>query len=269
MSILQLKLNKMNRNLLILFSLVILFISCEELELQTSDPNIPIIESYISPGDSIEVLIYKQFVFESSDTVIEHLNTLDVNIQIADSWFTLNNAGKGIYKGYDLDILPNAEVNLEFEYNDKLVSSSTSIPTKPEDFTKSASKIEVSSGGFPSFSDPITLSWANTESDYHLIVVEVMGDNPDLIDDDEESPLRVFRNAPTQGESQDLNARNFTYFGQHRVILFKLNPEYAALYEQLGSTSLDITTPPSNIENGLGIFTGVNSDTLYISVVSQ
>ena len=50
------------------------------------------------------------------------------------------------------------------------------------------------------------------------------------------------------------------------MVLYKVNPEYAALYEDPGDNSLTIKTPFSNIENGLGIFTAVHSDILYIDV---
>jgi hypothetical protein len=50
------------------------------------------------------------------------------------------------------------------------------------------------------------------------------------------------------------------------VILYHLNPEYAALYKFSGNTSLDIKEPVTNFENAMGIFTGINVDTLKIYV---
>jgi len=49
-------------------------------------------------------------------------------------------------------------------------------------------------------------------------------------------------------------------------VLYHLNPEYAALYKFSGNTSLNIREPTTNIENALGIFTGINADTLKIYV---
>ncbi|MGC8802585.1 MAG: hypothetical protein ACP5PS_02250 [Bacteroidales bacterium] len=56
------------------------------------------------------------------------------------------------------------------------------------------------------------------------------------------------------------------YYGHNYVILYHLNPEYAALYKFSGNTSLNIKEPTSNIVNALGIFTGINADTLNIYV---
>jgi len=41
------------------------------------------------------------------------------------------------------------------------------------------------------------------------------------------------------------------------------------LYETAGTSSISIASPPSNIENGLGIFTGVSSDTVYLEVIKN
>jgi len=59
------------------------------------------------------------------------------------------------------------------------------------------------------------------------------------------------------------------YFGTYRVIIFHVLPDYAKLYEQTNSSSQNLTNPSTSIENGYGIFTGLNSDTLYIEVVEN
>jgi len=58
----------------------------------------------------------------------------------------------------------------------------------------------------------------------------------------------------------------FKYYGRHYLILYKINPEYAALYESTGNSSQNLRTPNSNIKNAQGIFTAVNSDTLLLNV---
>jgi hypothetical protein len=163
---------------------------------------------------------------------------------------------------------------LNFNYDSKELSSQTIIPSKPEGFASSATSIIVSGvygggmgAGIPL--EPVTLNWENDDNQYHMVVVENIETNPTLIYTDTDAPVRSFRNAPTIAVTQDLNMRSFSYYGNHRLILFKLNPEYAALYEQLGTSSLDIVAPPTNITNGLGIFTGINADTLYLSVRSN
>jgi len=55
-------------------------------------------------------------------------------------------------------------------------------------------------------------------------------------------------------------------FGTYQIIVFRVNTEYAALFDSSVGSSLSLEEPPSNIVNGLGIFTGLSSDTLYLEV---
>ena len=41
---------------------------------------------------------------------------------------------------------------------------------------------------------------------------------------------------------------------------------YAQLYDDNGTSSLNLAKPPTNVVNGLGVFTGINADTLLIQV---
>lgn len=266
----------------ILFFIILLmaFSACQKIQLQKSDSDVAVVEGYITPGNQLSLKVFRQLMFENGDTTITYLNDLDLKVSNGSQWFTLSNQDSGIYVNPAMHIEPGMLCSLAFEYNGKAISAETTIPGKPESFSSSAASIEAftfsgggpGAGGPPEMSDPISLSWLNPDEEYFLIVVENIEDNPSLItavDDENDRPQPVFRNTPVQSDSLDINAQMFSYYGTHQIILFKLNPEYAALYEQLSNSSLDITAPPTNIVNGLGIFTGINSDTLYVEVVSK
>lgn len=254
---------------------LLLFASCDEMEMQRADNNIPVVESYIHPGKEISVSIYKQLIFNSDDTTNQELDNLNVIISDGTNNYVLHNTGQGNYENPDIVVTENQEYSIQFDYNEKVVHAITRVPKKPEGLYLSSSTIEVfsfddivpGSGMMPDV-DPVDVTWSNPDNDYHIIVVENIEPNPVLITESTDLPMLSFRITPTQGTSQELRNRNFTYYGDHRLILYKLNAEYAALYEQLGTSSLDIVAPPSNIENGLGIFTAINSDTVYITAVS-
>jgi hypothetical protein len=264
----------MNLRFFIIIIAFMSFSSCDELEIQTSDPNIAVVECYIQPGHELSVKIRKQLIYNSGDSVYQVLNNLEVFLSDEFNVFPLSNTADGLYENPDVQINENYSYNLVFKYNEKQVSAITKVPGKPENFHSSSNTLKIGkftfgSGIPPEMPEPVTLSWTNQNVDYFMIVVENVEVNPVLINESTDRPIRIFRNTPTQGGSQDLPPMSFTYYGLHRVILFKLNAEYAALYEQLSNSSLDIKAPPSNVVNGLGIFTGINSDTLYIKVVSQ
>lgn len=262
-----------NRIVLILFLLSLVY-SCEELNLQEADDNVSVVECYLIPGDTINVKIVKQLIFNSSDTVCEYLDSLEVYLSDGEEDYLLSYLDSGVYQTTALMIEASKTYTLQFEYNAKIINAVTEIPSKPENFSISDTVVEPFTmgrfppGGEPEMPDSIGISWSNETGDYYMIVVENIESDPDLINDyeDDDRPPRIFRNTPTQSASQELNPQTFIYYGTHRIILFHLNAEYAALYEQLGRSSLDITAPPTNVENGLGIFTGINSDTLLIEV---
>ncbi|RLD82470.1 MAG: hypothetical protein DRJ10_05030, partial [Bacteroidetes bacterium] len=79
--------------------------------------------------------------------------------------------------------------------------------------------------------------------------------------------FRKFSAEPIDGDAYDLNTRRqLVFFGNYRLILYKVNQEYVNLYENISQSTLNLTEPLTNIDNGLGIFTGINSDTLSLQV---
>jgi len=56
-------------------------------------------------------------------------------------------------------------------------------------------------------------------------------------------------------------------YGRHRVILYRVNEEYANLYENRNQDSRDLNEPPSNIEGALGVFSAFNSVAAEFDVV--
>lgn len=254
-----------------MFTIILMIVSCEEINIKTANNDVPVVESYIVPGNKINLKIYKQLVFNSADTTNKMLDGLAVTVTNGVKTIMLNNLGNGEYESSQLIFSETDEYFIDFEYNDKKVSSSTRIPEKPIGLYCPVSTIEAMTftpgmGMGSERPEPIELSWSNPDAEYHMLVVENIEENPVLINEQTDRPARSFRSMPTQASKQELPPVSFTYYGMHRIILFRLNAEYAALYEKLGSNSLDIEAPPSNIINGLGIFTGINADTILVEV---
>jgi hypothetical protein len=231
-----------------------------------------VVEAYLSPGNTVSIHITEEILYTSSDSAVG-IDNLNVSISNSGTDHILTSAGSGYYTAdSSLKIIPGNTYTLEFEYNNKVITSSTTIPSKPEGFTESASTIAVQQfnpGGttMPVFPDPIELNWDNPDHDYYILVVKCL--ETSLVPTDTvNSNKPAFRTEPTQSNTYRLQAMQFKYYGTHEVILYKLNPEYAALYNDNGSNSLNLTSPESNISNGWGIFTGINADTLYVEVTN-
>ena len=58
--------------------------------------------------------------------------------------------------------------------------------------------------------------------------------------------------------------------GRHTVTVYRVNGEYAQLYENRTQDSRDLNEPPSNIVGGLGVFSAFNrGSSLTFEVVRE
>jgi hypothetical protein len=230
-----------------------------------------VVEAYLRPGQPIEVTISKEGSFENSTVdSLEFIDGLTVEINEGGNRYTLRSVGDGKYVSDEGVIAASEKIySLDFEFENKEVSASTYVPSRPQGFKLSADEIIVSRpvpGTMPMRPEPLEVSWENQNNDYHLVVVTVVEEDPEKIASGGISISGAFRNEPNTETTYEINDISFKYYGMHAVILYKLNPEYATLYEETGNSSLNLKSPYSNVTNGLGIFTGVNCDTLYLNV---
>ena len=73
---------------------------------------------------------------------------------------------------------------------------------------------------------------------------------------------------PTDANFFDINVRALEVFGPHRAVVYRVNQEYADLYENREQDSRDLNEPPTNVEGGLGVFSAFSSQGVAFDVVS-
>ncbi len=253
---------------------LILLIACNKEDIEYTDT--PIVEAYLIPGNYLTVKISRQIPFASEVEVSsDNINSLPIQVEWNNQTHQLTPLGDGNYIDSSIIVTEGAKYNISFSFNSKSVKAYTYIPTQPLNFTQSATTIEIeqmdTTSGPPSgtMPDPITLTWDNTDGSYYLIVVENIESTLVPIRDfgDETPPGNRFKKSPSNSSSEVINSMEFQYYGMHRIILYHVLPDYAALYNQNSANSLTLTNPSTSITNGYGIFTGLNSDTLFINVV--
>lgn len=260
-----------------LFTLLFAFLyACEKSDLSEVSPDVlPVVAAYLEAGQTPVVQITRQLAYGILDS--SDLNILDLAVYIesegVEHLLTQNTEG-----AYVADSIwkPAAgkTYRLHFTYNNLEVSASTTVPEAPVNFKASASSIEVPSfdigggGTPPDFPDPIDLTWDNTIGEYYQVAVVNTESDPELINDmgDDDRPRPRFSNSPEQNNSYELGFQSFSYYGNHRVILYRVNAEYVSLTQSTSDNSQNLSAPYTNVTNGLGIFTGVGADTLNIKV---
>ncbi len=257
--------------------LFLLFLSaCEKTALSTADDSVnrPVVEAYLQPGHIPKVRITYQLAFGSDETVVRPIEGLNVTLE------TDGTARPLLFSTTDTAYIADGSWRVEaektyrlrFDYNGSTVTAETFVPQKPMSFKTSASSIAIpqfsfgGGGGIPTFPDSIEMTWANPAGDYYLVVVENIESNPESVfeDNGDQLPRFTFRSEPEQTNTYEVGFQSFQYYGTHRVVLFRINAEYASLYDDNGNSSQNLTTPYSNVVGGVGIFTGLNSDTLMV-----
>jgi len=270
---------------IIISTLAILFFSGCTKTTQDIDlaSDIPVVQSFLLPGSTPEVSLSKviYFINEESDTDNSISNAI-VFLHSGSAKFLLSESedskGKYQYFGDDLLIEPLETYGISFEYNNEEVTSTTAVPAKPTGFKSSVYSIYLTRitadggfGGMPNNSS-IDLSWDDPDNEFHLVSVQYLEDTFDpvneLIEYDDPRSAANFTSLPVQNNTYSIRSRQFQFFGRYHIILMRITPEYASLYESLSQSSLDgLAEPESNIINGKGIFTAYHADTLQVKVI--
>lgn len=262
--------------ILIAFTVAFIFNACKKNEISEFTDS-PIIESYLLPGDYANVKISRQLPFSSDVSYSsEDIDNLLVQVTLNNTIYTMQPIGDGKYIDSSLVVSENDNYNLSFQFNLKNVTAYTYVPGKPADITQSATSITIerfdTTSGPPSggitMPDPIEITWSNPDNSYYLIVIENIEETLDPIRDfgDNAPPGNFFRKQPGNNSSEEIRSMEFQYYGTHRIIIYHVLPDYAALYDENSTSSQNLTNPSTSITNGYGIFTGLNSDTLWVEV---
>jgi SepF-like predicted cell division protein (DUF552 family) len=245
----------------------ILFSACKK-DVVTAKNDITdvVVEAYLYPQKKATVKL-SNLAHYDTDHPVTNIKNLSVSISVADKKEYLTYVDSGNYILTDTTFIQAGQnISLEVETDTKKITSSSIIPTKPTNFIASVYEItmpDLTTGTRPVYPDPILLTWDNMDGGYYLVIIETSEIAP------EEISTRNFGNGgntPSKNNTFSIRAQSFHYYGKNRVILFKINPEYSALYNTNSNSSQSLTNPPTNIINGFGIFTGVNSDTLFVNV---
>jgi hypothetical protein len=242
----------------------------------------------ISPLDAEEIAIVESYIYEGDSSIRVNVSrllpfsedTLDVKEGITGLTLLLNGAlmtdmGSGDYRlePGSSRIEAGTTYTLAFFYGNDSVTSTTRIPEKPVDFDVSdhilyADRITSSSGFGSGPMEDIDVTWTNDDDSYYYVTIEYLESTPDLINEEmEDLDVPTIQSiSPIQSSGTRLGMRNLQFFGHYRVVLFKVNQDFADLYQQISANSNNITDPVTSISNGYGVFTGMSTDTVFIEV---
>ena len=267
----------------ILLSALFGTISCEDVPDFELDDTIPVVEAFLYVGDPVDDIKITKVIPFDSDITDNEVNGLDIEITSNGNSYPLENAesggGRYFYPGDDLEIISGETYEINFIYEGDVISSSTNVPDAPTGLDLSSNEIEL-----PQLIDffdildlrqnenlRVNVEWDNPNGDYYFLVIENVESNPEPIDLNNILPFNFeFVSTPTQDNLFTMIPFiHYTQFGTHRIIVYRVNEEYALLYETIEQDSRDLNEPFTNITNGEGIFSGFASDTVYLEINKQ
>jgi len=258
---------------------------CSDAPTDTDVETLVVVQAYLYAGEPVsDVRLTASVPLGSDSTDAPPINDADVVLYRNGQAYRLTPAdtdGMYVYTGTDLTIAAGDTFRIEVTYNGTVVSGETVVPEPPQHVAISSSTLVVpdftwqpSGGGPPPAMDSaqVVVSWANPDRALHYVVVRGPAEGSDPIfpeDFGPGGPFSRFRmiTQPTADDYYSVGMQTLRDLGRHEAIVYRVNKEYADLYENRTQDSRDLTEPPTNIRNGLGVITAFNSRVVYFDVV--
>ncbi|MEQ9298041.1 MAG: DUF4249 family protein [Cyclobacteriaceae bacterium] len=257
-----------------------LFTSCGEEEFDPATSDVVIVEAYLYANEPIGNVSISQlipFITEEDETF--EVEDAQVFITSGNESYQLTHdeetPGTYYYNNPDYIVVPGTSYDITLDYFGKTISATTTVPPAPINLEVSVDSIEVA----PIESrddlidrptlDPIEIYWENTSGDYYYVLIENIENSPQDINTlDFRGPQRNFNfvTQPTNLDVHNVPPFSLTQYGTYQIVVYRVGQEYVDLYQTADQDSRNLTEPFSNINNGLGIFTSFNSDTVYFEI---
>jgi hypothetical protein len=282
---------KNNRPIILLGSLIVILIvllislaGCENLEMSKEGDVKLVLNAYLYEDEPVtHIRLSESLPFTSDENVFPPIADASISIQWKDGDFSLlSSDSAGFYHCPDsnLKIISGESYAIKIVHGEDVLSAATTVPPKPDSMMLSATQIEIDPEMTPwemrqaGIAD-IEVTWSNADWEYFYVLVENIEEDPEDIEFGFSGfggmrPNFRFLSRPFITDTYIIRVfLSVQQYGTHRVKLFRVNQEYADLYENREQDSRNLTEPLSNVKNGLGIFTAFSYDEAFFEVVKK
>ena len=245
-----------------------------------------VVEAYVFSGEPVtDIKIKKLIPLTEPEGESEIIKTAIVTIIKDQKSFPLSfnpATEKYRYEGLDLEIMPLDVLDLEVDVNGRISSATTNVPEAPVGTEISKTQMVIPEikgigdfiGNDPLADAELIVNWSNPDNELFYTVIEFRSNLlipilPGVIQEVVDGILEDFAiiTAPSTDTTLMVNGALLPSYGPYVVKIYKVNQEYADLYESNPQDSRDLTEPPSNIINARGIFSAFASDSISFEVV--
>jgi hypothetical protein len=259
------------KKLIFFVVIVAAMMGCEE-----SSPLLPeteqvVVKAYLYANEPVtDIQLTTTYAITSEDTAGLPINdavvSLEKNGQRYQLVSTPGDSGYYHYAGNDLEVNIGDKFEIIVEYNGKAVTGETIIPPPPKNIALSTDRFVIDTsniGGFFNDTSSVAVTWEQeSEDDYYFIVIRNIESTLEHIDtrfSGRFNRFGSFRSRPIQDNEYLIRRFDLTYKGKHEARVYRVNQEYADLYEFGLQDSRNLNEPKTNIKKGLGVFAGFSS----------
>jgi Domain of unknown function (DUF4249) len=276
---------KIKLSILLQISILSLFsLQCSQEEKVTDNY---VVEAYIYSNEAVKnIKITETLPIQTTDTIAPPIKDATVVLKKANKEYTLQFDEKTktyFYPQSDLEVKPNDVFTIMVKSKNRTATASTVVPLATKGLNLSDNKIHIPQIQINLYtraqvtalfaSARLNVNWDNTDNQLHFISVESL-DKFDPIFPSNFPPsvitlFRTFRfvSAPNRLNTYQIIGLSLETYGRYRVKVYRVNKEYADLFENQRQDSRDLNQPPSNITNAFGLFSAFASDSAFFEVV--
>jgi len=256
---------------------------CDSFSTEPAITDLVVAEAFLYAGEPIDGIRLTETV-PLSDT-IEAPPINDASVVLVKNGLTYALVATGLdgyyeYPGEDLAVEAGDTFGLEVSYGGAVATGETVVPNPPVGVGIDRDTLWVpeigtgmgGGGGFSREDSQLAATWENPDRLLHYVAIETLEDSAEsIIPDGFQRFLGRFRlvTAPTADDYHFIDMRTLRDLGRHIARVYRVNEEYAQLYENRTQDSRDLNEPPSNISGGLGVFSAFNSDSVVFEVVRE
>jgi hypothetical protein len=271
-------------------SLTIILILISLLACQDDNTRTPqfIIEASLFAGEPIDDIKIKALTpIDQMDTLERTIDNAIVTLEKNNSRYELNFViDHYVYSGNDLSVEPGDLFKIEVTVGNRTAFAETIVPDLPQALSLTESEIIVPTLflsasladqlGDLFFNNRTTAKWHNPNETLHFIVIEPVINQfdpmfPSGFPQSALDFLSGFKFAPsaTKVDTFSIIGIAFESYGRHRVKVYRVNQEYADLFDNPTQDSRDLTAAPTNVVNGFGLFSAFTTDSVFFDIVRQ
>jgi hypothetical protein len=248
-----------------------------------------VVRAYLYAGEPVEdIQITSTLPLGSQETVAPPVNDAQVTLLKNGREYVLvpsaGNSGYYHYAGSDLVVESGDEFEIRVAVNSRQVTAITTVPFPPNHVQTSSTELllpdfstrpgpgsGIGPGGRLDDSTRfIILNWQEDATALFYVVVENAEENPEPVSSfpgmGEGGMRRRLVFPPTNHNEFRITLADISYYGKHLAKIYRVNQEYADLYQSRNQDSRDLNEPLTNIEGGLGVFSAFASTAVEFNV---